>query len=490
MAIYHLSVKTIQRSKGRSSVAAAAYRAGECLHDNMTGLQHDFTRKGGVDFSEIIGFSGSREDLWNAAEQAEKRKDATTAREYEIAIPIELTHFQKQRLVQAYSKWLHKEYGCVVDACIHDIEGDNPHAHILTSTRAWNEEKKAFSTHKLSREWSDTKRKENNLPGRKMDLEKSRLAWGKLANQMLEKSGRPERIDHRSLKDQGVETLPSIKEGKYVTELRRRSEVDKEAREQLKQLDIYKKQEEIKSKNAQIVSLHSQLELIDDTVKKAVVAKKQSSVIEQRKADESKKIVAEELHQRIDKSKNQILANKQAYKAKIAFSVYRDWVLPYTTDIKYIDTRNASGTMLIWSSSALKDKGDSVSHFGKIEKQSIEASISIALAKGWTSLRIEGSMDYQKAILLEAAKHNLSVDYSTLNSDLISTYENAVAFNMSDSLMREERELPASKAQSKVSCLKSALRDEMSKRKREKSTQLAKDTEREMSSDNLEKRKM
>ena len=92
MAIYHLAVKSVSRSTGRSAVAAAAYRSGDCLENERDGLMHDYTRRGGVEDTFIVTPEGAewaqdRSALWNAAEAAEKRKDAKVAREYELALP-------------------------------------------------------------------------------------------------------------------------------------------------------------------------------------------------------------------------------------------------------------------------------------------------------------------------------------------------------------------------------------------------------------------
>jgi len=105
MAIYHLSVKAISRSAGRSVVAAAAYRSGVALTDERQGIAHDYTRKQGVAAAFVVVPEGAawaldRDRLWNAAEAAEKRKDAKTGREYELALPAELER-QKQRQQEA-----------------------------------------------------------------------------------------------------------------------------------------------------------------------------------------------------------------------------------------------------------------------------------------------------------------------------------------------------------------------------------------------------
>ena len=98
MAIYHCTTKTVNRSSGRTAVASMAYRAGEKLTDERTGLTHDFTRKEGVVYTEILSnldIELDRSKVWNLAEKSENRKDARTAREWVIALPDELEEEQR-----------------------------------------------------------------------------------------------------------------------------------------------------------------------------------------------------------------------------------------------------------------------------------------------------------------------------------------------------------------------------------------------------------
>lgn len=214
MANYHQHVKPVQRSKGRSAVAAAAYRSASKLLDRRTGEIHDYTNKEHVDFESIIGWLDTREALWNAAEAAERRKDATVAREYEVSIPHELLDYQQQLLATQFGFWLHEQYGVAIDLNIHNMRKQNPHAHILTTTRVVADE--ITLTDKSHREWSGTKRSQNGLPSRRQDLINARKKWAELCNDALLEAGYDDRIDHRSYTDQDILIPPQIHVGVHA----------------------------------------------------------------------------------------------------------------------------------------------------------------------------------------------------------------------------------------------------------------------------------
>ena len=142
---YHCKLNPISRSAGRSATAAIAYRAGERVIDERTGLVHDYTRRRGVEHTEIFlpentpAWASQRAQLWNAAEQAETRKNSTVAREFIIAFPAGLTREQRHEAVSEFANSIIERHGVAVDVAIHtpDKEGDNRnhHAHILFSTR-------------------------------------------------------------------------------------------------------------------------------------------------------------------------------------------------------------------------------------------------------------------------------------------------------------------------------------------------------------------
>ncbi|MFW2231165.1 Ti-type conjugative transfer relaxase TraA [Rhizobium sp. CRRU65] len=229
MAIYHLSMKPIARSAGRSAVASAAYRAAERLTNERDGLTHDFSNRKGVEHAEIVLPTGSsaywamkRSALWNAAERAEKRSDARIAREFEIALPHELSSDQRLALTRAFAADLANRYGAAVDFAIHRPGGAsdirNSHAHLMMTTRQLTETGLGDKT-LLEREnrWLLA----NHLPPSQLQLKDLRQAWEHLANTHLERAGLDIRIDNRSHLEAGITIEPSEHVGVHATQIDR-----------------------------------------------------------------------------------------------------------------------------------------------------------------------------------------------------------------------------------------------------------------------------
>lgn len=230
MAIYHCSTKTVNRSSGRTAVASSAYRAGEKLEDERTGLTHDFTRKDGVAHSEILSnldIEIDRGELWNLAEKTENRKDARTAREWVIALPDELDADQRKDLAKDFARSLVDRYDVIADLAIHEPSkggnDKNHHAHIMLTTRKAElaPDNKLILTAKAAIELSNTKRKSLDMGTTQEEIKAIRTKWADLANYALEKAGHSEKIDHRSYADQNNGLQATIHEGTKVTQLRR-----------------------------------------------------------------------------------------------------------------------------------------------------------------------------------------------------------------------------------------------------------------------------
>ena len=204
MAIYHLSAKIVSRATGRSVVGAAAYRSGELLHDQRTAQTFDYTHKSGIEHSEILAppeapsWVHDRELLWNTVEQVERRSDAQLAREIEIGLPVELDQDQQITLLRDYVRDTFVSRGMVADLSLHLDNAENPHAHVLLTTR------------KITPEGFGAKQRDWNV---RSELLAWRTEWAHTANQHLTHAGLDIRIDHRTLEAQGIELLPGRKIG-------------------------------------------------------------------------------------------------------------------------------------------------------------------------------------------------------------------------------------------------------------------------------------
>ena len=221
MACYHLSVKPVSRAKGQSATASAAYRAAARIYDERTGELWYFRRKRGVEYREILlppaapEWAGYRAKLWNAVEFAERRKNSTVAREFEVTLPAELSPAQSRELAVHFARELVTRHGFAVDLCIHQPGrgGDrrNHHVHILCSTRRLG----ADGFKDKTRELDDLKRGP-------AEVTRWRARWAELQNELLKAHGLSARVDHRSLEAQGLARAPTHHKGPAITAMERR----------------------------------------------------------------------------------------------------------------------------------------------------------------------------------------------------------------------------------------------------------------------------
>lgn len=222
MAIYHLSVKTISRSAGRTATAAAAYRAGVRITDERTGEIHDYGRKRGIESATLIvpdnapEWARDRHLLWNAAEQAERRRNSTVAREFEIALPAELSPEGRAELAHDFARRIVKTHRCAADVCIHAPSrgGDqrNYHAHILLTTRRLGPDGLAEKTREM----------DDKTTGPEL-VKLWRETFAVLQNAWLQRAGLASRVDHRTLEAQRIERPATRHLGPAATGFERRT---------------------------------------------------------------------------------------------------------------------------------------------------------------------------------------------------------------------------------------------------------------------------
>lgn len=277
MAIYHLEAKVISRGAGRSAVAASAYMSCSQIYNDYDGVQHDYTRKGGLVWQSVFlpeyapAEWQDRAVLWNAVEEAEKTKDSRLAREFVVALPVELDKAKWQELLTEFIQNQFVADGMCADVAIHDTDGHNPHAHIMLIVRPLNRDgtwqhktEKEYLCIKNGEEWGFTAaefkaaqaeewekqyqykvgKKKIYMPlseaeqhgyeraskypkstkyGRQNPISERwnsdgqlvlwREAWAEISNRYLEQAGREERIDHRSHAECGLDEQPTIHEG-------------------------------------------------------------------------------------------------------------------------------------------------------------------------------------------------------------------------------------------------------------------------------------
>ena len=286
MAIYHLEAKVVSRGAGRSAVAASAYLSCSRLYNDYDGIQHDYTKKQGLVWQEVFLPEYApqewkdREQLWNAVEEVETAKDSRLAREFVVALPIELSREQQIELLQDFIREQFVADGMCADAAIHDTDGHNPHAHILLTVRPLDErgkwqyktekeylcmkngeergftaaefrtaqsggwekqypykvgKKKVYMTPsaadaqglvRADKHPKSTRYGRQNPISERWNSEEQLVEWRKewadVTNRYLERAGREERIDHRSNAARGLDEIPTIHEGVAAQALERK----------------------------------------------------------------------------------------------------------------------------------------------------------------------------------------------------------------------------------------------------------------------------
>jgi len=272
MAIYHLSMQIISRSKGQSVVAAAAYRSGEKLHDERTDEQKFYARHVQPETmiltpSNAPEWMKDRNRLWNEVEKVEKRKDSQLARELNIALPIELSHDQQKELVQSFAQNEFVQKGMVADIAIHRDDTNNPHAHIMLTMRNLSED--GFG--KKNRDWNAdfANAKENNhgyIKNSKSCLS-IREQWANYANQALEQAQVNERITHLSHEKRGLEILPMVHLGHVAHDMEKKG----------KKTDRGQINRDRQDYNKAVVDLHAYRRQKEDHLKKMKEREKQFS---------------------------------------------------------------------------------------------------------------------------------------------------------------------------------------------------------------------
>ena len=326
MVIYHLEAKVVSRGAGRSAVAASAYLSCSRLYNDYDGIQHDYTKKQGLVWQKVFLPEYApqewqdRKKLWNAVEEVETAKDSRLAREFVVALPIELSREEQIELLQEFIQEQFLSDGMCADAAIHDTDGHNPHAHILLTVRPLDErgkwqyetekeylcmkngEERGFTAAEFKAAQTDgwekqyqykvgkkkvymapsaaeaqglvraDKHPKSTRYGRQNPIYERwnseehlaawRAAWADVSNRYLERAGREERIDHRSNAARGLDEIPTIHEGVTAQALERKGIIS----------DRCEINRQIKADNALLRELKATVKKLMQAVKNTVPA--------------------------------------------------------------------------------------------------------------------------------------------------------------------------------------------------------------------------
>jgi hypothetical protein len=244
MPVPHLNIRIVQRSKGSSAVAGAAYQAGEKLFSEYDQKSKDHRRKQPeVVYTEILLPANAppeyadRATLWNAAEEAEKQWNAQLARRFVLALPREVPLEKCPQMLREYCEEHFVSKGMCCDFAIHDPDppGHNPHCHIMLTMRALDENgkwmPKSRKVYDLDENGERIRLPSGRWKSHKEDTvdwneqyhaEEWRHGWEVIQNRYLEMSGSPERVDMRSYERQGLDIVPTVHMGAAVCALERK----------------------------------------------------------------------------------------------------------------------------------------------------------------------------------------------------------------------------------------------------------------------------
>lgn len=321
-----MEAKVISRGTGRSAVAAAAYMSCSRIYNDYDGVQHDYTRKQGLVWQQVFlpdmapAEWTNREVLWNAVEEAEKTKDSRLAREFVVALPVELSKDEWITLLTDFIQANFVAEGMCADVCIHDTDGHNPHAHIMLTVRPLTMEGKwqhktekeylcikggeecGFTASEFKQAQTDgwEKQYQYKVGKKKMYMAPSaaqtqgyervskypkstkygrqnpiserwnskdqlvlwRTAWADEVNWCLERFGHDERVDHRSHSERGLDEQPTIHEGVAARALEQKGIIS----------DRCELNRQIKADNVLLRELKSLVKKLMDAVKNTVPA--------------------------------------------------------------------------------------------------------------------------------------------------------------------------------------------------------------------------
>lgn len=233
MAIYHLNARTGNRGhdgtgrrgqykKPKAGQSAAAKHAYICRIGRY-----------GRDASEVLfsesgnmpGWAAQSPELYWDAADCHERANGRLFKEVEFALPVELTLEQQVEAIRTFAEHLAGADNLPFTYAIHEGKVRNPHCHLMLNERindgiertaeTWFKRYNAKKPHRGGAQKTASLKPKNWL-------EQTRAVWSELANDALARHGHDQRIDHRTLAEQGAERLPQVHIGANVAAMTQR----------------------------------------------------------------------------------------------------------------------------------------------------------------------------------------------------------------------------------------------------------------------------
>lgn len=262
MAIFHMSFSNISAGKGRSAIASAAYRSGEKLFDQKEGRSYFYARSV-MPESFILtpknapAWASDREKLWNEVERKDRRANSRYAKEFNVALPVELSEDEQKELLTKYVQENFVDEGMVADVAIHRDHPDNPHAHVMLTNRPFNPDGtwglKSKRENILDENGNKTYTGNSRFPrsrkvwlvdwDKKEKINQWRHNWAASVNQVLEQKNIPDRISEKSFENQGIDEVPTQHEG-INSKRHERKEFNQQVKDYRKAKASYKNNQE------------------------------------------------------------------------------------------------------------------------------------------------------------------------------------------------------------------------------------------------------
>ena len=232
MAIFHMSFQNISAGKMRSAVASASYRSGEKLFSDKEGKSY-FYKRDVMPEAFILTpknapeWAKDRQQLWNEVEKKDRKANSRYAKEFNVALPIELSEQEQKNLLTKYVQENFVNSGMVADVAIHRDHPDNPHAHVMLTNRPFNPNGtwglKSKRENILDKNGNKTYTKNSRFPrsrkiwlvdwDKKEKIPEWRKNWANAVNQVLEAKNLPDRISEKSYEEQGIDEVATQHEG-------------------------------------------------------------------------------------------------------------------------------------------------------------------------------------------------------------------------------------------------------------------------------------